>query len=269
MKSTILGSKKWRWVVVIIMIIIFILGLSQCRGQCPGQDTVYGGQCNMYAITPVNTGNSSTECFVFKPETEIIHLTFMLAQGSGCGPFQYSNLSFTIRDTACNVIHMGTIFPVQNNTDVVLDTSMYYQMCLTFTASCTLNAICPQYNLSYLPIVLDYFQARMANKFTISIEWRSLSEYNSSLYRLERADSNFVFIPIYEEFTPVFSTTPRYYAYNDDLAPDGVVYYKLIQVDIDGCTTEFPIIAINNHKSIKSSLWDQWDIIGRQLKEQE
>ncbi len=251
------------------MIIIFILGLSQCMGQCPGTNTVYGGQCNMYAITPVNAGNSSTECFTFKPETEIIHLTYMLAQGTSCGPFQYSNLSFTIKDDSCNTIHTGTIFPIQNNTDAVLDTTKYYQMCLTFTASCTLNAICPQYNLSYLPITLEYFDADLQKDNTVLIEWITSEEINLDYYIVERADSNFVFYSIYKTYRPIYEGIEKYYAYTDGLPPDGNVYYRLKEVDIDGCITTFNVVSVQVPKITKLNPFDFYDLLGRKIKQNE
>ncbi len=267
MKNTILGNKFWRWVTVILMALILLLGITQCKAQCPGVDTVYGGQCNMYPITPVNAGNSDVECFVFKPETEIIHLTYMLAQGTACGPFQYSNLSFMIEDTACNVIQSGTIFPVQNNTDVQLDTTQYYQMCLTFTASCTLSAICPQYNLSYLPIKLEYFNAKVQRDNTVFIEWLTTEEINLDYYTIERADSNYVFYEIYKQYRPVYEDIEHYYAYTDKLPPTGQVYYRLKEVDIDGCITVFDPVVVRIKRDIKLNPFDFYDIIGRELKQ--
>ncbi len=265
-KDKILYSKLWRWIVIIGMLIVFILGMSQCKAQCPGTDTVYGGQCNMYNITPVNPGSSSTVCFVFIPETEIIHLTYMLAQGTACGPFQYSNLSFIIEDTACNVIQNGTIFPVQNNTDVLLDTTQYYQMCLTFTASCILSAICPQYNLSYLPITLEYFNVKLQKDNTVLIEWVTSEEVNLDYYTIERADSNYAFYGIYRRYRPVYESIERYYAYTDELPPVGDVYYRLKETDIDGCTEVFNPVVIKVPSVHKFNPLEFFDILGRKVK---
>lgn len=268
-KDTILGGKYWRWVVTILMILLFIFGASQCKSQCTtSTDTVYGGTCTMYPIVPVPAGQTATRCFIFKPETEIIHLDYLLAQGQGCGPFQYSSLQAYIYDLNCNLEHYANIHPTQTDLDAVLDTTQWYYLCLRFTASCTLTAACPQYNLSYLPVTLEYFTAEV-EEASVKIEWMSSSERNSNYYEIHRADSNMVFLEIYRRYTPVFSTIKRYYAYTDEIPPDGVLYYKLVQVDIDGCVTEYPPVSVEVRRKYRINPFDFYDIMGRQLKKHE
>ncbi len=260
-------SKLWKLAVLVVLLSILIFANSNCKAQICTQSTdTIDGTCDMQSITPVPPGTTITECFIFKPQTEIIHLDYMLAQGTGCGPNQYSSLQVYIYDTTCTVLeHYANIYPTQTNLDAVLDTSRWYYMCVRFTASCTITAICPQYNLSFLPIILEYFTAKVQDA-SVHLEWMSSVEINSWYYEVQRADSNMIFIPRYKEYTPVFSTTKRYYAYTDHILPNGVLYYKLVHKDLDGTSQEYPIISIKKHKEIPYNWMEFYDIIGRGIK---
>jgi hypothetical protein len=92
-----------------------------------------------------------------------------------------------------------------------------------------------------LPIQLAHFTASVAqNSNNVILNWRTLSETNNYGFGVQRspgAEGNYADLP--GAFIPGHGTTvePHDYSWTDQSVPQGVYYYRLKQMDLDGTTT--------------------------------
>jgi hypothetical protein len=99
-----------------------------------------------------------------------------------------------------------------------------------------------------LPIQLAAFSAVVVSAREILIKWSTLSETNNYGFEVQRAfnePSNFATIA--NSFTAGHGTTldPRNYTYVDTEGVNGVVYYRLKQIDLDGTVHLFDPIRVD------------------------
>jgi hypothetical protein len=89
-----------------------------------------------------------------------------------------------------------------------------------------------------LPIQLAYFRARLEQSSNnVIMSWRTLSETNNYGFFVQKSsgtEGSYTDIP--EAFIPGHGTTvePHDYAWTDASLPQGVFYYRLKQMDLDG-----------------------------------
>jgi len=101
-----------------------------------------------------------------------------------------------------------------------------------------------------LPIELISFTAENADNGNLC-KWTTASETNNDYFVLERSfdGENFDKVEQIKGYGAGTTTETRYYEYTDIKACDGVVYYRLRQVDIDGQDSYSDIVALNCMKS--------------------
>lgn len=265
-----LNKLLWRTIVIIITAIVFLLGVTQCKAQLclPTSDTIVEGACVFNPIDTVFTNQTASTCEYFKPSTEYINLDLMFAQGISCGPIQYSTLDISIFNDSCDTMFYNTrVYPPSGGQFIgPLDTTRYYKMCAKFKAKCTLVAICIQYNISPLPVKLEYFKA-YREKDCINLEWKTQTEINNDYFTVEKAGDNFIFMPIGKVYGQGNKSSPTFYFYKDKSPYEGVNYYRLQQVDWDGHTTEYGPVAIPfKITEEEKALFIYYDLIGRRIK---
>lgn len=265
-----LNKLLWRTIVIIVMTIIFLLGVTQCKAQVcsPATDTITEGTCVFHTIDTVFTNQTASVCMYFKSSTEYINLDLMFAQGISCGPIQYSSLDVSIFNDSCDTMFYNVrVYPPAGSMFIgPLDTTRYYKMCVKFKAKCTLVAICPQYNISPLPVRLEYFKA-YREKDCINLEWKTQTEVNNDYFTIEKAGDNFIFMPIGKVYGQGNKTSPTFYFYKDKSPYEGVNYYRLQQVDWDGHTTEYGPVAIPfKITEEEKALFIYYDLIGRRIR---
>jgi len=97
-----------------------------------------------------------------------------------------------------------------------------------------------------LPIELISFTADATEKGNVC-QWVTASEVNNAYFILERSydGENFVKIAQVNGYGAGTTTETREYSFTDEDPCNGVVYYKLRQVDIDGTESSSDIIALN------------------------
>lgn len=100
-----------------------------------------------------------------------------------------------------------------------------------------------------LPIELSSFTAELKNNL-IQLNWITTSEKNNDYYILEKSYNIEKWINLTEVKSIGNINTLSQYIYNDSNYFNGICYYKLTQVDIDGTKNIFNIISIeiNNIK---------------------
>lgn len=100
-----------------------------------------------------------------------------------------------------------------------------------------------------LPVELLTFTAKKGD-MTIFLDWVTGSELNNSHFNVERSTDGYEFFTIGQ--VPGQGTTNQnsVYEYIDIGAPEGLVYYRLVQVDFNGKSTIHDIIQVTNSASI-------------------
>ncbi len=100
--------------------------------------------------------------------------------------------------------------------------------------------------LPSLPVELVDFDARMISNQSASIQWSTLTELNNNLFTISRSTNGVDYEILHTTNGSSQSSIQIDYEFIDREVPYGTVYYKLIQEDLDGTTTELGIKAITN-----------------------
>lgn len=96
-----------------------------------------------------------------------------------------------------------------------------------------------------LPIELMELKANCSANNKPIIEWVTMSETNNAFFTLLRSNNGFDWESVATISGAGNSNSPLYYFYNDQLAPEGTLYYKLMQQDFDGTETESGVVQVN------------------------
>lgn len=96
---------------------------------------------------------------------------------------------------------------------------------------------------SALPVTLKYFSGYTTNNAS-TLEWASVSEKNSSHFEIERSTNAINFQMIGKVSAAGDSKSVRQYTYQDYTMADGIYYYRLKQVDLDGSFEYSRIISL-------------------------
>jgi hypothetical protein len=97
---------------------------------------------------------------------------------------------------------------------------------------------------STLPITLANFTAKPQNN-GVKLQWTTLSEQNNKEFVLSRATDGRTFTELGKLASAGNSSAPQTYSMPDRKPAMGANYYKLVQTDHDGKTTELGIRVVN------------------------
>jgi hypothetical protein len=95
---------------------------------------------------------------------------------------------------------------------------------------------------AFLPVSLKSFEANCTQK-EVQLNWRTASELNNDYFRLERSSDAINFEMVADIIVKEGTSTGDFYAYTDTEPLEGVNYYRLKQVDLDGSMVTYPIIT--------------------------
>lgn len=106
-----------------------------------------------------------------------------------------------------------------------------------------------------LPVTLISFTASVINNKQVQLDWQTANELNNKGFYIEHSDQSLQFSSI--QFTNASSNSSQKnsYSYLDKNPFDGINYYRLKQVDIDGKFTFSPVqkIQIENNNAVAIS----------------
>jgi hypothetical protein len=113
------------------------------------------------------------------------------------------------------------------------------------------NACAPRLQITQtcsLPVNLLYLKATPNGSENL-IEWATATEFDNSYFIVERSKDGITFTSIAQ--IPGVGTTNQiqYYDYADGATQRGVVYYRLVQVDINGVTHPSNVVSLNRDGS--------------------
>lgn len=212
---------------------------------------IYSDSCIQYPITPpASVGQMITKCFTYQATAPGINLGFVYLN-STCGPFApYTQLSYVLYDLQCDTLFNGNIFPNPNNTFAYpLVVGQTYVLCLTWDARCTQFTACATFIDSPLPVELISFYANTETGHNV-LHWSTASETASDRYEVQRGADGIGFMTIGTVKAAGYSTSTKEYYY-DDATATGVVYYRLLQVDIDGKNKSYGPICVSSKGNVK------------------
>lgn len=182
---------------------------------------------------------SFTLCFHFVAISNGVYLNSGFT-ALGCSTVTFTSLQLCDR-TDNVIVGQGQFF---NN----LIVGHEYVWCVVGTTSglfCQgLTTICPYWTeASLLPVELTLFTATPTNN-GILLRWTTMSESNSDYFILEKSKDLYTFVEVARLKTSVYSNRKIDYEFLDRTPYDGVSYYRLVQVDLNGARKIYdPIFA--------------------------
>lgn len=95
---------------------------------------------------------------------------------------------------------------------------------------------------SMLPITLLDWEARL-NRDEVSLRWTTAREANNDYFTVEHSTNGQFFTPLTEVAGAGNSTDQRSYGFQHTTPARGTNFYRLVQHDLDGSSTVYPVIT--------------------------
>ena len=95
-----------------------------------------------------------------------------------------------------------------------------------------------------LPVQLTAFSAQRQADKTVSVKWATATEKNSARFEVQRSLDGREFVTVATVAAQGNSMSPMAYATFDKTAPAAKLYYRLLQVDLDGTTAFSPVVTV-------------------------
>jgi hypothetical protein len=94
-----------------------------------------------------------------------------------------------------------------------------------------------------IPVELVTFKAKLVNNTTI-LDWQTASERNNKAFDIERSVNGLDFKNIGEVKGNGTTSTPHDYTFTDIQPVNGINYYRLRQIDVDGKETVSKVVSV-------------------------
>ena len=94
-----------------------------------------------------------------------------------------------------------------------------------------------------LPVTLAKFSGTRTAQGAL-LSWQTATELNSQRFDVQRSGNAVDFSTVGTVAAAGTAVSPRSYAYTDASAREGLYYYRLRQVDVDGTSTYSPVVAV-------------------------
>ena len=101
---------------------------------------------------------------------------------------------------------------------------------------------------SPLPVVLTNFSATLGADNSVVVTWSTQQEVNSSYFSVERSSNGAGFSPIGTVAAKGNSALVSSYSFTDNSAQNGVSYYRLKMVDLNGSYVYSPVSVVNSDR---------------------
>jgi hypothetical protein len=201
--------------------------------------------CPSYPQNQYNEGNvTDTQCYTFNAINDTAD--FQVIVNSTCGSGNVTNFTWNLYkfgSCATGPIQSGSLASLKFTN---LTIGQGYVFCFSFTvpAGCYHTAYWPYFiGATPLPVELLTFTGER-EKETVVLRWTTASEVNNDHYNLQRSSNQEEFTTIGTSAGAGNSTVVNNYIFNDVEPLNGINYYRLQQVDYDGKTTNYPVVAL-------------------------
>jgi len=210
---------------------------------------------NSYCITVIPPATIISVSFSFISNisgTVIINSGYSLLN---CNTTTFNSI-ILYDNTTCQLAGEGFIFQVENGHQYTwtLSATTSGQFCQGF------SSICPYWiGLDPLFIELKVFESAVVDN-SVVISWVTLSETNSQYFTILKSTGFDDFVPVAKVDAFGYSNSELSYSITDNEPYTGVSYYKLVETDLNGYETEFPVISVLYNNS--GSNYKVYDIMG-------
>lgn len=217
-------------------------------------------------------------CFTIDPASTTITISFSFVSNisgnivinSGYSILNCTSTTFTsvllYDNTLCELVGEGFVFQVIDGHQYtwVVNAQTSGQFCQGF------SSICPYWiGLNPLFIDLKVLEAAVVDN-TVVISWITLSETNSHYFTVLKSTGFNDFMPVGKVAAYGYSNSELSYSFVDIEPINGVSYYKLVETDLNGYETEFPIISVsytnNNNYKVYDLMGNPTDLNSRGFK---
>jgi hypothetical protein len=207
-------------------------------------------------------------CFTISPASNNITISFSFVSNisgniiinSGYSILNCSSTTFTsvllYDNTLCQLAGEGFIFQVIDGHKYtwILNAETSGQFCQGF------STVCPYWiGLNPLFIELKVLEYAVIDN-SVVISWITLSETNSHYFTILKSTGFDDFVPVAKVDAFGYSNSELSYSITDNEPYTGISYYKLVETDLNGYTTEFPVISVLYNNS--GSNYKVYDIMG-------
>ena len=106
-----------------------------------------------------------------------------------------------------------------------------------------------------LPVKLTAFSAQLLGDASTRLKWQTAFEYNSAKFIIQRSTDKTKWINRGEVKSQRNATTATNYTFNDEVnGLSNTVYYRLLQVDLDGVSTTSKVVSVVLAKQVTTAL---------------
>jgi hypothetical protein len=106
-----------------------------------------------------------------------------------------------------------------------------------------------------MPVKLTHLQARLLNDNNAQVKWQTSYEYNSAKFVVQRSTDKLKWSVRGEVKSHGNTSANTNYQFNDDVSGlNNTVYYRLVQVDLDGTNTTSKTVSVVLSKAVQTSL---------------
>ena len=106
----------------------------------------------------------------------------------------------------------------------------------------------PEFTPGVLPVKLLYFNAELTKEGTVEISWATATEINNDYFIVEKSTNGITYEVVEEIKGAGNSNAELHYVVTDHEPHEGTAYYRLKQIDFDGQTEVFEVVAVNYMK---------------------
>ncbi len=106
-----------------------------------------------------------------------------------------------------------------------------------------------------LPVKLTAFSAQLSGDASTRLKWQTAFEYNSAKFIIQRSTDKTKWTNRGEVKSQGNATTATNYTFNDEVnGLSNTVYYRLLQVDLDGVSTASKVVSVVLAKQVTTAL---------------
>lgn len=110
------------------------------------------------------------------------------------------------------------------------------------------------YSITVLPIELLSFKATLTDDQGVLLSWETATEVDNDYFVIERSSNGMIYHEIANKEGAGTSSSIREYSFRDQPLNAGTYYYRLTQVDFDGKSTSFEVVAVTIKDDSESNL---------------
>lgn len=92
-----------------------------------------------------------------------------------------------------------------------------------------------------LPVSLLFFKVAYAGRYYVQLNWASATEKNNAFFTVEKSTDGITFYPLTRIDGKEKSNAIQNYTYTDEVSSPQRLYYRLLQTDIDGTSTNLGV----------------------------